>query len=123
MAEDEPNGNRATIALVSSQVSGLHELMRAELGAVQRQLDAVVGLPLVVNGLLVTVTRLDHQMEALDGVLERVDRLEDSDSSQLTAAQQKQAYRMSTLPMILLTLAGTFFAGMGVVIAYAALNQ
>lgn len=115
---EEGNGNRATIALVSSQVTGLHELMRAELGAVQRQLDAVVGLPLIVNGMMVTLTRLDHEAAKMKDIPGRVKRLEDLDVLETTEAQQRRAYRITTLPMILLALVGTFFAAFGVVIAY-----
>ena len=50
-ASDPHNGARATVALVDAKVDGLHELIRAEFSATQRQLDYLKSLPVAVSSL------------------------------------------------------------------------
>lgn len=67
----EPRHERATVALVSEQVKGLRDLTEVGFRDMQRQLDAVAGLPVLVAKLSSDVVALDGRVEALEGNTER----------------------------------------------------
>jgi hypothetical protein len=75
---DDPIGGRATVAQTLSEVRGLRDLTKAEFRSAQRQLDALAGLPIAVQGvkgdLEAHKTMTGERFEKLD---DRVDEIED----------------------------------------------
>lgn len=110
MADDhgDGNGNRATVAMVLREVATTKELMAANFETVHVRLDALAKLPDRVD---VLETRVDH----LDT---DVGLLKTASVTQARALQDRRAYRMGTLPMIVLTFFGLLLAGVN---AYAIL--
>lgn len=65
-ASDHGNGSRATVALVDAKVDGLHELIRAEFSATQRQLDELKNLPLAVQSVSDRVLYVEARLTELE---------------------------------------------------------
>lgn len=97
MAEAE-SPNRATIAGLDAKVDGLTQLVRAETGAIQRQLDAVADLPARMAKVEGKVEALDERERASDADMDRrVSNLEGG-------ARGDRNWRRSQLPIIVLTI-------------------
>jgi hypothetical protein len=68
---DQGNGERATNALVLAEVRGLRDFTDAKFTDVQRQLDTVSGLPLIVNGLVERMRSYEERIVDLEAVNEK----------------------------------------------------
>lgn len=120
MADMEPRESpegRATVQLVSEQVKGLRELIRAEFRDTQRQLDALSKLPTAVSSLSERVyhqetrmtqfeKRMDDPVPALES---RVKKLEDKDENSRT-------WRSVSLPQIVIGTIGLLIAGLNMAV-------
>ena len=91
MADDFNTGSkdRATVALISEQVRGLRDLIEAKFTDVQRQLDDLSGLPLIVNGMIERQRQHDERIEGLEKVNDK-----------------RREYRMGPLAQNLIGFAG-----------------
>lgn len=69
LGEDE--GGRATVALVAEMVRGLRALTESEFKGVQRQLDALSGLPSEVGKLRGDYDTLKERVKTLEGERDR----------------------------------------------------
>ena len=112
--QQEPGAGRSTVALVAKMVEGvgarvegvagqltaLDRIMQSEFKDVQRQLDSVSNLPIVVNGLIEKVSQHD---EAIKGMR--------------AAEQKRRDYRIGPLIANLVGLAGVCVAVVAVVVA------
>ncbi len=103
---DPGNGTRATLALVDAKVDaaraemgGLHELIRSEFKATQRQLDDLKNLPVAVSSLTERVLHAEA----------RITQVEKENDA-------RQGWRKVTLPQILVGLAGLAFMAANTVV-------
>lgn len=71
LADDPAAPNRATVAGLDAKLDGLKELVRAETGQIQRQLDAVAGLPVRVATLEANLAALDNRETESDADIDR----------------------------------------------------
>jgi len=69
MSEQSPE--RATVALVLAEIKGLRDFTDAKLTDVQRQLDNVSGLPVIVNGMLERMRRQEERTKDLEEANEK----------------------------------------------------
>lgn len=100
MSTTEGNGGgRATVALVDAKVDGLHDLIRAEFSATQRQLDDLKTLPVAVQSL---VERMQHAET-------RITDLENDNDA-------RQGWRKVTLPQILIGVVSLSIAAANIVV-------
>lgn len=120
MAEEngEQNGNRVTLALVgerlatvAEQVSKVHALMDAGFLVLQRQLDALEGVPGRVGILEERVANLREDM----GVLETQLRAEIA--SVKADAAKRHEYRIVTLPNLLVGAVGLVLMAVNIYVA------
>ena len=65
MSDQEGNGGRATLAVVLAELRGLRDFSDAKFSDLQRQMDSVTGLPIIVNGLLERVKQHDEELEEI----------------------------------------------------------
>lgn len=71
LADDPAAPNRATVAGLDAKLDGLKDLVRAETGQIQRQLDAVAGLPVRVATLEANLAALDNRETESDTDIDR----------------------------------------------------
>lgn len=71
MSEQAGNGERATTAIVLAEIRGLRDFTDAKFTDVQRQLDNVSGLPLIVNGLLERMRSYEDRVVDLEAANEK----------------------------------------------------
>ena len=105
--QSEPNGNRATVALVDAKVAvveakldGLIGLIQSEFKEFQRRLEATGMLAEKVNGLS------DRQLIS-DGRIRDLERWKDAEMS---GDERRKNYRSVHLPSLLLALAAVVVA-------------
>lgn len=68
---DQGNGERATNALVLAEIRGLRDFTDAKFTDVQRQLDSVSGLPVIVNGVIERMRSYEERVANLEAVNEK----------------------------------------------------
>lgn len=64
MSDQEAGSGRATVALVSEKVDGLRALTEAGFSNLQRQINAVAGLPVAVAKLATRIEALERDRES-----------------------------------------------------------
>jgi hypothetical protein len=102
--DDSTRGDRATIALVAEKVESLREITKSGFKDLQRQLDDVRGLPIIVEKLRSDFTAQEERHESdMKAVNRRVDEV-------VTERKTTSEWRRGQLPLIV-------FAGISIIVS------
>lgn len=109
ISNDENGGkDRATIALVDSKLDSLTNLFKSELGALQRQLDSVSGLPVKVAALEAWArVEIDSLNAAQRAESARLDAIRKVDAAAVAKASEVATTQAQTLATQVATSAET----------------